>query len=414
MNRQPHSSNQALPSRVLMTADTVGGVWNYSLELCRAFAGFDIEVALATMGAPLSTAQASEAAGLSNTRVFHSQYKLEWMESPWSDVAAAGSWLLDLASHVQAELIHFNGYAHASLPWEVPTIVVAHSCVLSWWQAVKGEPAPARWTLYRDAVRSGLSAADLVIAPSRAMLKSLQEHYGPLANTRVIPNCRKILVGPSEPKDELILSAGRLWDEAKNIAILNTIAPSLPWPVCIAGDARDPSERARLGRSNGRPPLSANDCETQQPAAATDTGPSRQMRYLGQLTSIEMTVWLNRAAIYVLPARYEPFGLSILEAALAGCALVLGDIPSLREIWADAAIFVPPDDRNALKDALELLIADNEMREALARKSLRRASAFTPERMANSYLAAYSQLLSQRGQPGPRKPGKQEELPCVL
>ncbi len=35
-----------------------------------------------------------------------------------------------------------------------------------------------------------------------------------------------------------------------------------------------------------------------------------------------------------LPARYEPFGLSVLEAALSGCALVLGDIPSLRESGA--------------------------------------------------------------------------------
>ena len=56
---------------------------------------------------------------------------------------------------------------------------------------------------------------------------------------------------------------------------------------------------------------------------------------------------MGRAAIYALPARYEPFGLSILEAALSGCALVIGDIPSLREIWADAALFVPSDGHDA-------------------------------------------------------------------
>ena len=54
------------------------------------------------------------------------------------------------------------------------------------------------------------------------------------------------------------------------------------------------------------------------------------------------------AAIYALPARYEPFGLSVLEAAQHGCALVLGDIDSLRENWDGAALFVDPDDAGAL------------------------------------------------------------------
>ena len=58
----------------------------------------------------------------------------------------------------------------------------------------------------------------------------------------------------------------------------------------------------------------------------------RAMRYnfeysfAGQLTTAEVRNVINTASIYALPARYEPFGLSILEAALSGCALVLGDI----------------------------------------------------------------------------------------
>ena len=67
-------------------------------------------------------------------------------------------------------------------------------------------------------------------------------------------------------------------------------------------------------------------------------------RMLGPLAADELADWYGRAAIYALPARYEPFGLSALEAALSGCALVLSDIPSLREIWEDAAFFVSPND----------------------------------------------------------------------
>jgi hypothetical protein len=59
----------------------------------------------------------------------------------------------------------------------------------------------------------------------------------------------------------------------------------------------------------------------------------RRVRCLGPLEASELAGWMHRAAIYALPARYEPFGLSALEAAQAGCALVLGDLSSLREVW---------------------------------------------------------------------------------
>src|SRR5690606_28205132 len=99
-------------------------------------------------------------------------------------------------------------------------------------------------------------------------------------------------------KDDFILTAGRLWDEAKNIAILDPLAPRLRWPVYAAGDTVSPDgKRARLQR----------------------------LRWLGRVDGATLQGWMARAAIFVLPARYEPFGLAPLEAALAGCALVLGD-----------------------------------------------------------------------------------------
>jgi glycosyltransferase involved in cell wall biosynthesis len=101
-----------------------------------------------------------------------------------------------------------------------------------------------------------------------------------------------------------------------------------------------------------------------------------------------------RAAVYALPARYEPFGQSVLEAALAGCALVLGDIPSLRELWEGVALFVPPDDPGALRAALESLIRDPSLRARLATDARRRALACSPDRMARGYLRVYGRVLS--------------------
>jgi glycosyltransferase involved in cell wall biosynthesis len=104
---------------------------------------------------------------------------------------------------------------------------------------------------------------------------------------------------------------------------------------------------------------------------------------------------LARAAIYALPARYEPFGLSILEAALSECTLVLGDIPSLRENWDGAALFVAPDDHEGLKRILLNLIAKPDLRRALGKRALERGRKFTSQCMARKYLQLYSELLSE-------------------
>lgn len=366
------SEQGPLPQKVLMTADTLGGVWTYALDLARALGERGIEVALATMGDPLSDSQRESVERIPRLRLFESAFRLEWMEEPWRDVERAGEWLLRLENRIAPDVVHLNGYAHASLPWKAPKLVVAHSCVLSWWSAVKGEAAPEEWDLYREKVRAGLAAADLVVAPSAAMLGALSAHYGSFGSSRVIPNGRDArLFRPSPPaaREEIVFAAGRLWDEAKNLEALERVAPELPWPIYVAGERQHP------GGGEIRP---------------------HNTRLLGRLTPRALAAWLGRAAIYALPARYEPFGLSALEAALSGCVLVLGDIPSLREVWRNRAVFVAPDDPEALRAALLSLIENPDRRNALAAGARARALELTPERMLDGYLSAYGDLLAAR------------------
>jgi glycogen(starch) synthase len=77
------------PATILMTADTVGGVWTYALELVKGLAPQGTHVHLATMGAPLSAAQWQQVAALPNLTIRESTYRLEWMDEPWDDVARA-------------------------------------------------------------------------------------------------------------------------------------------------------------------------------------------------------------------------------------------------------------------------------------------------------------------------------------
>ena len=377
---QPHTdrfwceASAVTAKRILMTADTVGGVWTYALELAGVLSKQGVEVALATMGAPLTPQQWEAAKQIAGLKVFESYFKLEWMEDPWDDIQQAGQWLLDLEERFQPNVVHLNGYTHGALPWKSPILVVGHSCVLSWWEAVKGEAAPSSWQRYQHEVSQGLAASDLVVAPSAAMLASLKTHYGSSFQGRVIPNGRDSgLFSPSEKK-EFVFTAGRLWDEAKNVAVLEQIAPQLIWSIYVAGNQKHPNgikdSINRLSKSN--------------------------IHWLGHLNVQELAVWYAEASIYALPARYEPFGLSVLEAALSGCALVLGDIPSLREIWGDAAVFVPPDERDAIASAINALIADSPRRSQLATRARTRALEYTSEVMASRYLTAYQELIHKR------------------
>jgi glycosyltransferase involved in cell wall biosynthesis len=352
-----------------MTADAVGGVWAYALELARALAPHGVHVAIAAMGGPFGSAQREQARKLSNVSLFESRFKLEWMGDPWLDVARAGEWLLQLEAWVKPDLVHLNGYAHAALPWRAPVLVAGHSCVLSWWKAVRGGEAPAQWDRYRSEVARGLAAADAVICPSAAMLAALREHYVVPQDARVVPNGRDPQEFQPAPKKPLILAAGRLWDEAKNISALERIAPRLSWPVYLAGEDGHPE--------GGRAAF-------------------RRARFLGCLAPDALAEWYGCASIYALPARYEPFGLTALEAALSGCCLVLGDIPSLREIWAGSALFVPPGDDEALASALKSLIRDPDRRAGWQARAQAQAMTYTPERMAAGYLAAYRDLTLGR------------------
>ena len=347
-----------------MTTDTLGGVWNYSLELIAALEEYGVEVLLFTMGAPLKENQRLSVAQCSYLKVIETAFKLEW-ENAWEDVYAAGEQLLRLVESFQPDIIHLNGYAHAALPWSKPVVVVGHSCVLSWWQAVHRQPAPEQWNRYQQEVSRGLQAANAVVAPTSWMLEQLQLNYGiATPYQKVIPNgCNPNVFYPGKKKEPFVFTVGRLWDEAKNIGAIERIAPNLSWPVLVAGASTLREEEKPQG--------------------------GRQ----GFLSTTEVSLQYAKASIYALPAYYEPFGLSVVEAALSGCALILGDIPSLRENWEEAAFFVPPHDDEAILEAINCLIQDDETRTTLALSARRCAlTNFTSEKMGANYINLYRSL----------------------
>ncbi len=351
----------------MMTCDCVGGIWTYALDLARGLREHGFEVHLAILGPEPSPAQRGE---LEAEQIRHTvgSFKLEWMEDPWTDVEAAIEWLRDLAESIDAALLHFNGYSYAAADWQRPTLAAGHSCILSWWQAVKGEPAPGKYNEYRRRVSNGLSAATAVVTPSGAMLHSLRQHYGWSGQGSVIPNGRSCRSAVRTTKVPEIVSVGRFWDEAKGIGLLEKISSQINWPIVVIGPHDGPDRSGRTAKS---------------------------LRVLGRLVPSAVLEILSQAAIYAAPVLYEPFGLAILEAALCRCALVLSDLPSLREIWNNAAIFVEANNKDEWSTAINRLSADKIALRKLAERARRRALGFSMERMCKRYAELYAAMCQK-------------------
>ncbi|MBB4366110.1 glycosyltransferase involved in cell wall biosynthesis [Bradyrhizobium sp. CIR48] len=345
--------------KILMTTDTVGGVWTYSCSLAASLAASGAEVTLATMGPP-ARADQREMLRDSRVRLVETDLALEWQDPEGRDFPKAERVLAGLEARLRPDVAHLNSFREATLPWHAPTVLVAHSCVNSWALACQdsawlGEP---RWARYTDRVAAALNSAQAWVCPSQSFHDDIVEIYHPRSPGAVIWNGIAAGAAPSR-KRELIFAAGRLWDRAKNIEVLAEAAPGLDWPVEVAG----PAEIDPLG-----------------------------IAWLGPLPHSALREHLRHAPIFVSPALYEPFGLSVLEAAAAGCALVLSDIPTFRELWSGAALFFDAGDSQALHRILVKLCADDLERTRLQRAAYEHSLTYSLARTTSAYLKLYEGL----------------------
>jgi glycosyltransferase involved in cell wall biosynthesis len=351
--------------RVLMTTDTVGAVWTYALDLSRALCAEGTSVVLAAQGPALPDAQRAAASGIEGLELVLSDEVHERLDDPWCSSERSFRWLEELADMVEPDVVHLNGCCHGQLELGAPKLVVAHSCAVSWWRAVRGVSPPPRYDAHRELVAAGLAGADLVLTSTRAAAADLELEYGPLSDVRVVhPGLDLGRFVPSR-KLPVVMAEGRLQDPARNLQVLDRIADRLPWAVLVAGDRRSSRVNAQA-----------------------------QVDLLGFLSGDARSVAFGRASILCHPARYDPFGHVVLEAAACACALVLSDLPSMRELWDGAAVFVPADDPDALEAALQSLIEDAERRGLLGAQARRRAQQYELQQQVSAMSSLYQELTS--------------------
>ena len=360
---------------VLITADTVGGVWTYTRELVCGLLDRGHRVTLVSFGRMPTSAQTSWME-MKNLAYYPTSFPLEWMQDSESGIAESAKYLDQMIVAVRPDILHFNQFCYGALESGTPKVVVAHSDVLSWWKAVHDDPLPqSPWfAWYRDVVSKGVAGADAIIAPSRWMLDTLRENYG-LSSQRVkvVHNGRNVdLFEPSGYKANCVLSVGRLWDEAKQIKFLLDRTHSVP--VRIAGALQHPD--------NGE---------------SFSLDPSTNTTFCGEQDEAQLRALYSESSIYVATSRYEPFGLAPVEAALSGCALIANDISTFHELWDDAAVYFKHNDADSLAETIRLLLENHSLQSEYAQRACERARRlFTAQRMVSDYEDLYFNLISKR------------------
>lgn len=358
------------PLRVFMTADCVGGVWTYCLDLARGLSARGVETVIALFGPPTTRIHRREANAIPLLELIETGLDLDWTAASPLECQRAGERAAGLASFPTADVVQVNGAALA-LPafTQIPSIVVHHSCLATWWRAAgRGDmPEDFRWRIAVN--EEALRRATRVVAPTRAMACEIADAYNLDSMPLVIRNGRaRTGLTRSDDLADAVFTAGRLWDEAKDIATLDRAAARLNIPVFAAGSTLGP-----MGQS-----ITLHHLEE-----------------LGPISTDDMRQWLSRRPIYVSSAIYEPFGLGVLEAAQAGCALVLVDTPTLRELWEGCAIFTPPGDDAAIAEAVEMLRMRPDQRELLGARAAERSSAYSLDSMVDRMLALYLQVAPE-------------------
>lgn len=363
---------------ILVTADTVGGVWTYTRELVTGLALRGIRVTLVSFGGIPRRAQTAWLEPLPDVAYFPTGFRLEWMQGASGDIADSVRYLRSIIRECRPDLLHLSQYCYGSLDVGLPKIVVAHSDVMSWSEAVRGAQPHDDWSRwYRAIVEQGLSGASLLVAPSRWMLDRIESCYGKRARSLVVYNGRTpALFNPFVSKHNYAASVGRLWDEGKQSHLLTQFTGTLP--IFLAGAT------------------SLTDESATEKAANADESTSG-IRTKGLLSEGEMRELLSRAAVYIATSKYEPFGLAPLEAAFSRCAILANDIPSFHEVWGEAACYFRSDDASSLQDSLERLHADPKLRLTYANLAYERArQRYTADRMVEEYVEVYADQLERQ------------------
>ncbi|MFP5228298.1 MAG: glycosyltransferase family 4 protein [Acidobacteriota bacterium] len=171
-----------------------------------------------------------------------------------------------------------------------------------------------------------------------------------------------------------VLTVGSLYPH-KNLRILH----SLDWAkynlkLCVVGgipDTRSPAFQRIMEEARTQP---GSVC------------------YTGRLSDSEVRSLYTGAFAFAFPSLYEGFGFPPLEAMYCGAPVIASDRTSIPEVCGDAALYFDPLSSESLRQAVERLLGDPELRAVMIEKGRKRAERFTWAHAATEVMRVLSQV----------------------
>ncbi len=300
------------------------------------------------------------------------------------------------------DLFHIVDHSYAHLVHSLPpqrTVVTCHDtdafrCLL---ESSRSLASRVRRSITMRLL-TGLQMAAAVICDSGATADELLAHGWVQPEKISVVNLGADAIYSSEADPEADQQVERLLGGATlgqaNILHVGSTIPRKRIDVLLRAFAeiKKESPKAALFRVGG--PLTSD-----QQALVRQLGVESSIVVLPFLTDRQLAAVYRRSTLLLLPSEREGFGLPLLEAMSCGLPVVASDIPALREIGGEAALYSPVADIHSLGRHVMKLIRTQETHPESAQQireaCLQQAQQFSWERCARETAAIYEKVLCE-------------------
>ncbi|MFC7361384.1 glycosyltransferase family 4 protein [Nocardioides astragali] len=284
----------------------------------------------------------------------------------------ASSWF---ARRRRADLVH-SPATLGPMYTSMPTVITIHDMLYWSNPELMSTPMYTRPVMWME--KRGAANASHVITDSDVSANEIVKYLGfPRERLHVVPLAagRPAATAASQQTENLVLASGQRRPHKNWERLIRALA-------LVEEDVRP---RLVITGARGEDPLAPVVAETRM---------ERWVELRGWVDDDELADLQRRARALAFPTLAEGFGLPILEAMSLGLPVLASDLPVLREVGGDAAMWFDPLDLESIADALRTAATRPDVLSALAAVGLERARLFSWERVARETLEVFHRALT--------------------